>query len=248
MEGEKFWNLPKSDIPSLTNLYPGMASTLGTESERSITPFAGRAVVDYVFIENLSFNAVVGPDAWGRKDKPQQVLISVKWYNDISGADDINSTLSYSKISKDITEAVKAHSKGFPSVQAVMDLVLFVVVDKEWGGIALELEVHLPKALLQASGGLRYKRGYTPNEQSMNRMPFPREKLYPSAVIEDINALCIIGVNPHERLTKQQVKVQLTIEEDLAIDAPQGIRSHWQGLVGEVLQVCLLKLMKLVPC
>ena len=210
-----------------------------SESERSITPFAGRAVTDYVFIENLSFTAVVGPDAWGRKDKPQQVLISVKWYNDISGADDINSTLSYSKISKDITEAVQAHPQGFPSVQAVMDLVLFVVVDKKWGGIALELEVHLPKALLQAFGGLRYKRGYTPNEQSMARMPFPREKLYPYAIIEDLNALCIIGVNPHERETKQQVKVQLNIEEDLRLGAPEGIRSHWQGLVKDALHVCL---------
>ena len=214
-------------------------TTPGTESEGSVTPFAGRAVVDHVFIENLAFTAVVGPDAWGRKDKPQQVLISVKWYNDISGADDINSTLSYSKISKDITEAVQGRSKGFPSVQAVMDLVLFVVVDKKWGGIALELEVHLPKALLQALGGLRYKRGYTPNEQSMNRMPFPREKLYPYAVVEDLNALCIIGVNPHERETKQQVKVQLTIEEDLKIGAAEGIRSHWQGLVKDALHVCL---------
>lgn len=227
---------------------PASQSTLRTESERSVTPFAGKAVVDHVFIENLSFNAVVGPDAWGRKDKQQQVLVSVKWYNDISGKDDINSTLSYSKISRDISEAVQGHSKGFLSVQTVMDLILFVVVDKKWGGIAMEMEVHLPKALLQAFGGLRYRRGYTPNGQSMNRMPFAREKLYPYAVIEDINALCIIGVNPHERETKQQVKVRLTIEEDLKIGAPEGIKSHWQGLVKDALHVCFYESLKFLPC
>ena len=214
-----------------------MTTAPAASRDRSITPFAGRSVVDNVFIENLYFSAVVGPDAWGRSDKQQQVLVNVYWYNDISGEDNITSTLSYSKISKDILEAVGGRKKGFPSVQEVMDLILFVAVDKKWGGIALELEIHLPKALLQTDKGLKFRRGYVPHGQATDRMPFPRDKLYPSTVIEDIQAACIIGTNPHERETKQQIKIRLVIEEDLEVGALSGIKSHWQGLAKNALEV-----------
>ena len=213
------------------------ASSAAVNADRSVTPFAGRAVIDNVFIENLYFSAVVGPDAWGRSDKQQQILVSIYWYNDISGEDNINSTLSYSKMSKDIIEAIEGHQKGFSSVEAVMDLILFVAVDKNWGGTALELEIHLPKALLQTEKGLRYRRGYVPHGQAIDRMPFPRSKLYPSTVIGDIHAACIIGINPHERKTKQQIKLQLIIEEDLEAGAQTGIKSHWQGLTKNALEV-----------
>ena len=197
---------------------------------------------DYVYLKDLQLSAVVGQDAWGRTGKEQPVFLSVKWFHDLGGTDRLEETLSYSKMAKDIIESIKSRNGGFNSVQSLAEFIVYVAIDKDWKGAALLVEAHLPKALLEAANGLKFSRGHYLQELNSERQPFDARELYPRVTLEDIRLLCIIGVNPHERETKQAVRVDMSIEEDLSMGAADGIATHWRGLVHHVVQVSWLQL------
>jgi len=75
-----------------------------------------------------------------------------------------------------------------------------------------EVWLHLPKALLRAEGGLKYRSvtvlGYKdPSEGAeAGRQPIVLEQEFR---IEGIRSYCILGVNSHERLEKQAVIINL---------------------------------------
>ena len=201
---------------------------------------------DNVYLKSLSLPPlVVGADAWGRPDKPQPVLVSIKWYNPLPATDSLAGTLNYSTIAKDITSALEARRGGFSSAQSLIEFILYVAVEKGWKGVALGIEVDLPKAILEAGEGLKVGRGYDlQGHGGMDvemegglQAPFGKEELYPRARIGDVRVLCVIGINPHERLAKQTVRVDLEVEEDLAIGSRDGIASHWRGLVKHAVEV-----------
>ncbi|OJJ51472.1 hypothetical protein ASPZODRAFT_127547 [Penicilliopsis zonata CBS 506.65] len=86
-----------------------------------------------------------------------------------------------------------------------------------------EVWLHLPKALLRAEGGLRYRSvtvwGYKQSEEeefseqavveSGRRCPVVLEEEFR---IEGIRCHCILGVNSHERVEKQAVIISLVFE------------------------------------
>ena len=200
------------------------------------SPAARQGSYDHVYLKDLQLSAVVGQDAWGRSDKPQPVLMSVKWFHYLVGTDKMEDTLSYSKMAKDIVESIDNRRVGFASVQSLAEFILYVAEEKQWKGAALSIDVHLPKALLHAGNGLKFSRMYHLNGQPEREALFDASELYPRTEVEDIRVLCIIGVNPYEREAKQMVRVDLTIEEDLSLGAAQGITSHWRGLVQHAVQ------------
>lgn len=74
----------------------------------------------------------------------------------------------------------------------------------------VELTVVLPKALLLADGfGLSVVLGRDPSPKAPSIAPSLKEI---HAFIRDMRVSCIIGVNPHERLEKQQVVINLKFE------------------------------------
>ncbi|KAJ5683898.1 uncharacterized protein N7477_000243 [Penicillium maclennaniae] len=90
-------------------------------------------------------------------------------------------------------------------------------LDSEYG--TCEVWLHLPKALLRAEDGLKYRSvtawGYkkTPGDGEAldvsSRAPVVLEEEFR---IEGIRSYCILGVNPHERVEKQAVIISLTFE------------------------------------
>lgn len=203
-------------------------------------PAPARNTFDYVYLKDLQLSAVVGQDAWGRADKPQPALVSVKWYQALSGVDNLQETLNYSKMAKDITESIDNRRGGFVSAQSLAEFIQYVSVNNQWGGLGLYIEVHLPKAVLYAGNGLKLVRSYQLEEMEPGREVFSQDQLYPRAMIEDVKVLCVIGVNPHEREAKQMVRLDFEIEEDLRFGAPDGIASHWRELVKHAVEVSLL--------
>ncbi|KAJ5132712.1 hypothetical protein N7448_006870 [Penicillium atrosanguineum] len=90
-------------------------------------------------------------------------------------------------------------------------------LDSEYG--KCEVWLHLPKALLRAEDGLKYRSvtawGYkkTPGDGEAvdvsSRVPVVLEEEFR---VEGIRSYCVLGVNPHERVEKQAVIISLTFE------------------------------------
>ena len=200
-------------------------------------PTPSRVVNDCVYLKDLQISKAVGTDAWGREGKAQPMLISLKWYNDLSGKDDLKETLSYSKISKDVVKAISEEYGSFTSAHTLADFIYTISVVNNWGGVGLTVQIHLPKAVLHANNGLKYVSHYQLRELPGNRHFFDEDQLYPKTLIEDVKLSCIIGVNEHERLSKQIVRADFIIEEELQLFSHSGIDSNWRGLVRQAVEV-----------
>ncbi|MCJ1371890.1 trifunctional dihydropteroate synthetase [Loxospora ochrophaea] len=192
--------------------------------------------VDEIYLNTLHITAVVGKDAWNRDSKPQPVEISVRLQKDVSSAgekDDIDQTVSYGKMCKDIQKLV-ASQKEFDGLEDLNDQIKGLSINNDWGGGALYVTSVAPKATLRAEGGISLQSFYAWDEGDVNTATW---------WINDMKMACIIGVNPHERLEKQLVIVNLGIWEDLFRDAATAIehggRNYWRGLTKDVVQVGL---------
>jgi FolB domain-containing protein len=158
---------------------------------------------DVVFLRNLALHIPIGPDAWHREGKPQPVLLSIRIAYDVAQAaatDDVSKTLDYGKLSKSITALCTNSKSQFSAVggfaQALIDLVLHDLVDKTT--VQIDLDILLPKAVLRAQGGLRYKK----------REAWPGDSGdcdIGVLSVEGVHCACIIGVNAHERREKQTI-------------------------------------------
>jgi len=161
---------------------------------------------DYIFLRNLQLSAIVGEDAWGREGKIQPAVISLRLRKNIDAAgqsDNINDTVSYGQICKEIMGVVEAQNKkgGFGNMDDLCNSIKELAV--EWGGTTIYIRLVLPKASLHASGGvgleLDRSQPFHPGQVTMNYL------------VNDLRVSCIIGVNAHERLTKQVVIVNLQL-------------------------------------
>ena len=170
--------------------------------------FLDRRVPDHVCLRNLRLSAIIGNDAWNRR-KAQPVVVSVKLSIDTREAastDDIEKTVSYGQMCKDIMQAVEENTEGFPSILEFNSHLYELATEKHWGGSALQTSTLLLKGSLCAEGGicLTSCTTYHPTD------PWLATRSHKF----DINGLkipCIIGVNAHERLEKQLVVVDITL-------------------------------------
>ena len=159
---------------------------------------------DSIYLRNLRLSAVVERDAWGRADKTQPVLMSLRLYRDTSragGSDEVGDTFSYGQMCKDVSAAIDG--KTFYEFKEI--IVGIGMLSDTWAGDRLEYQVALPKGLLRVEGGLC-------RDVVMQRFTANEWRLCSSQwTVRKIKAACIIGVNPHERLVKQVVSIDIYI-------------------------------------
>lgn len=177
--------------------------------------------LDNIHLRNiqLPLAVTVGRDAWHRDDKPQPATISLRigypssLIASASETDTVAQTLDYGKLYRAI-EANIAQSPGmnlFGLSSAIrVPAMLLVQETLESAGFSdptndyflwreTEIFIHLPKAILRAEQGIRYRTFH---------LGAVREEH--DFTIEGIRCYCIVGINPHERREKQAVVVTLS--------------------------------------
>ena len=163
---------------------------------------------DSIYLRNLQLSAVIERDAWGRADKSQPVLISLRLHRDTSragGSDAVGDTFSYGQMCKDVSRVIEG--KTFHDFQEI--IVGIGMLSNTWAGDRLEYQVTLPKGLLRVEGGLC-------RDVVMQRDSMSDWRLCSSRwTARKIKAACIIGVNPHERLVKQAVNIDICVPDIL---------------------------------
>lgn len=202
-----------------------------TETKIAPTP------VDTIHLRNLYVSAVIGHDAWNRPDKPQPIILSLQLQADTTSAgnsDDITDTFSYGQMCKDVL--TKVSGKTFETIDHLAwDLGELLNI---WPGKLLTMQALAPKALLRVEGGL--------TKECTWRRGIESRLLNHTWAIKGLKIACIIGVNPHERLVKQSVTINLRIAgaTEAAAYTRQIIEGNvmWQRLVNRVCDVSPLKL------
>ena len=200
--------------------------------------------IDIISLRNLHMTSVIGPDAWNRPNKSQPIVLTLKLLIDTTSAgtsDEIADTFSYGQMCKDTTILSDG---SFRSIDAFTNSLVGIVCAKNWPGETLHISCIAPKALLRVEGGLgrdiTLRRIWVENEAAKMQM-WSCERH--SWLVKDLKVACIIGVNPHERLERQQVVISLEIcgengkgEEDYIRQNGEG-KSVWVTLVSRVCSV-----------
>ncbi|MCJ1335242.1 trifunctional dihydropteroate synthetase, partial [Bachmanniomyces sp. S44760] len=165
--------------------------------------------MDTIFLRNLRVTAIVGRDAWQR-DKAQPIAISIRLKKDLTLAaqsDDVNKTFSYGTLFKDVTGFLNT-DKGFSSVRDLQLGLAQLSIDRQWKGKDMTVNIHLPKGHLRVDGGLYLSR------VSASTSPLEvHQKVRETFSARGMRLACIIGVNPHERVQKQTVVIDLEISD-----------------------------------
>jgi dihydroneopterin aldolase/2-amino-4-hydroxy-6-hydroxymethyldihydropteridine diphosphokinase/dihydropteroate synthase len=163
--------------------------------------------------------------------KPQPVQASVRLQRNIHKAgmtDNVDETLSYSTMCKRILKTAQTFeeqdSQSLNQVTAFHTMLHSTVrdekgPDRELG--RLEIETTMPKAILGAAG-LTFKSISEYSHTDSNNLVTSAGGL----CINGLRGNCIIGVNPHERLHKQPVDIDLSYNFasiDPSKDNPQAL-------------------------
>ena len=202
--------------------------------------------MDVIALRNFHTTAVIGPDAWKRPGKPQPVVLSLKLIIDTTAAgssDEIAHTFSYGQMCKDVNVLSDGH---FRNVDDFLDSLTRIVLAKNWPGENLHISLTAPKALLRVEGGLgveiTLRKQWLEDGASRQQMWVCERQAW---LVKQLKVACIIGVNPHERLEKQQVVITLEIGGENRKDEG-GFREQdaeganpWASLVSRVCNVCL---------
>ncbi|KAL8732872.1 MAG: hypothetical protein Q9166_002473 [cf. Caloplaca sp. 2 TL-2023] len=195
--------------------------------------------LDTIYLRNLNISAVIGPDAWGRKDKAQPIILNIRLKIDTttsSTSDDINDTFSYGQMCKEITSQIDR--KTFNNLQHL--ITILTTFAAFWPGEDTKLQALAPKALLRVEGGLEVTHSIRKKDRyEENGVPQVRHVDTRSYSIKGLKLACIIGVNKHERLMKQSVNVDLRIPaiDPRTFEAKEGPSENWRTLVNRVCEV-----------
>ena len=200
--------------------------------------------LDIISIRNFHMTSVIGPDAWNRPNKSQPIVLTLKLLIDTTSAgtsDEIAHTFSYGQMCKDATVLSDGN---FRSIDDFTNVLVGIVLAKNWPGETLHISCIAPKALLRVEGGLgrdiTLRKKWVENEAAKMQL-WSCERH--SWLVKDLKVACIIGVNPHERLERQQVAICLEILGEHGKDEGDGKqqngedRSLWATLVSRVCSV-----------
>ena len=187
---------------------------------------------DVIFLRDLRVSAVVGKDAWQRPSKPQPLIISVRLTYDtmIAGdTDNINQTTSYGLICKDVLNLIDRRG----SFDDLMDLQCSIArIAGEWGGTKLQVSTKAPTVSLRAEGGIECQMTFERTGLD-SRLLWSWTRM--SWRVHNLRIACIIGVNPHERVKKQIVVINLHFAVKSSAHSDEGVDnlrcSHWADLV-----------------
>lgn len=197
--------------------------------------------LDTVYLHNLELSAVIGPDAWNRPDKPQPIILSLQLQIDNTSAgnvDDIRNTFSYGQICKDVM--AKLNSKTFMSIDHLTSELAGLA--DNWPGEALTVQALAPKAMLRVEGG--FGREFALRRIEIKTHGFKTLNWHVGShewVIKGLKLACIIGVNPHERLEKQNISIDIRIQgeaevADYSLQIKGGFET-WRQLVKRICDV-----------
>ncbi len=209
----------------------------------SVMPPAGllNRQLDTVYLRDLELSAIIGPDAWNRPDKSQPIILSLQLQIDNTSTgnqDDIQNCFSYGQICKDVT--AKLHGKTFASIDHLTSELAGLA--DNWPGEILKLQTLAPKGMVRVEGGfgkefsLRRVETKTHGWKTLNWHVMTHEW-----VVKGLKLACIIGVNPHERLEKQNVSIDLRIQSeaevaDYTLQIKGGFET-WRQLVKQISDV-----------
>jgi dihydroneopterin aldolase len=168
--------------------------------------------MDSVILRNLQAQARIGPDCWGR-DRPQHLLITVFIITTKvaqAGVSDKEEDLmiDYSKISKGILEHIKSRSEPFESLYSLVLELADDVIPNFGNGSGhrfdeLKIYAIAPKQFLCADALeiqlFRTRQGKQVSSRDVIQ-------------IRNLQANVIVGLNTHERLAKQRLLVDISIE------------------------------------
>ena len=200
---------------------------------------AGR---DIIFLHNLHLSTVTGPDAWKRPGKKQPLILSIRCECPLQEAgilDDITQTLSYGQICKDLTSEIEG--QDWPSIGHLVRAMPRIA--NGWPVRSRkELTFRLPAALLRAEGGL-VVRATLEWMHLQNGHAFSGWAAAGEWAVKRLKVACIIGVNPHERLEKQDVVIDISSNTvplyDLCEDeALMAETERWRQMVTRTYEVC----------
>ena len=225
-----------SDLDQFSPAVPDLLTSMNMPP----TPSPSRQL-DTIYLRNLQLSAVIGPDAWNRPDKPQPIVLSIQLQVDTSSAgstDDIRNTFSYGQICKDVT--AKLDGKTFTSIDHLTSDLAGLA--DNWPGETLKLQVMAPKAMVRVEGGfareffLRRVETKTHGWKTLNWNVGSHEW-----VVKGLKLACIIGVNPHERVEKQNLSIDLRIQgeaevADYTLQIKGGFET-WRRLIQRVCDV-----------
>lgn len=160
--------------------------------------------MDKIILKGIKFDLAVGLDAWRRVAKPQPVVLNLEiqptfTLEAAAAKDDVNLTLDYGKpykkLVKDLNETLT-----YPDVHLLISHISDIVADYS----SLAIDISLPKALLPARQGLLY-------HALVDKSALGSATSSLSLTIQQIAADCIIGVNPHERVYKQPLFIDISV-------------------------------------
>lgn len=195
--------------------------------------------VDVVFIKGITFEAVVGPDAWHRPNKAQPVVVNVRLspatgLHTAAQEDDVSYTINYGTLYKSLMLSLA--NQIFESVQTLYQTIRSQLpATKSW-----TITVKLPKAILLAEDGVTFEWTSVSGDDGV-------QLIVQSMQIANIVSRCIIGVNSHERMEKQQLKISVLIkglENRLSPSMLAGVKVDaisvpvYQSLTKDIFEVC----------
>ncbi len=195
--------------------------------------------MDIISLRNFHLTAVIGRDAWSRPGKSQPIVLTLKLLIDTTVAgtsDEIAHTFSYGQMCKDLTLLSDGH---FSNVDDFIISLVSIASSKRWPGKSIQISLVVPKALLRVEGGLGREvvlRKNCVDDGAAEQHIWAWEGQ--AWLVKQLKVACIIGVNPHERLEKQQVTINLEILGDYEEQDEEG-KSPWATLVSRVCNVCI---------
>jgi FolB domain-containing protein len=179
---------------------------------------------DVVFLSVLALKATVGPETWHRLNRPQPVILDIRMRTNIALAgdtDDVLKTIHYGNLCKAVTKCVES-SGPFSDLKHFAGAVCEAALGPGGGGNEVDLTVTLPKALLLAEGVGLSTVQISGGDKAAVRIQSQ------SLFVRDMKLACIIGVNPHERLEKQHIVINLIFYEitsDLFTDYAKVVKN-----------------------
>jgi FolB domain-containing protein len=162
---------------------------------------------DVVFVRNVGIQAKVGLDCWQR-EKPQPVVISLRISTSTKRAgasDNIEDTMDYRKVYKFL---MSLGSKEFSDVTELAYMICGWDQLNPRDHELIQCTIELPK-------GLRHAEAVIFECSTKGRLPDSTAWLdwKASLSVRELRISCIIGIGARERIHKQPVNVNLTLEK-----------------------------------
>lgn len=167
---------------------------------------------DKVHIDNLKVQTITGPDLWNKLNA-QRCQVSMHIGTDFSkssATDDLKYSLNYAVLSRDVTNLVAGKKNWLQLSNLTKSIYDFTTAKDRYNGVN-DLEVSVKN--------MDY---HLRTEHVSCVMKNPTKEIYK---ISNLELFTIIGVFTFERLQKQKVSLDLTIESPIGLDKTSSLKT-----------------------